>query len=87
MTKVSKHGENIKLWTPGNYLIDVAGDVDSSVAKRLGDLSIVLVRKGDEGDVTRLVGSFKDQAELIGVLNNLYDMHFPVLRVERLSEQ
>jgi len=32
-----------------------------------------------------LTGRFVDQAALAGVLNTLYDMGFPLLKVERLE--
>jgi len=34
-----------------------------------------------------LLGELVDQAALAGVLNTLYELHLPVLSVERLSEQ
>ena len=35
--------------------------------------------------VTTLLGELPDQAALAGVLNTLYEMHLPVLLVERVS--
>jgi hypothetical protein len=37
--------------------------------------------------VATLVGRLKDQAELSGVLNTLYEMHLPLLSVEILSDE
>jgi hypothetical protein len=37
--------------------------------------------------VSILLGELVDQAALAGVLNTLYELHLPVLSVERLSEQ
>jgi hypothetical protein len=34
--------------------------------------------------VAILVGRLVDQAQLLGVVNALYEMHFPILAVERL---
>jgi hypothetical protein len=36
--------------------------------------------------VTTLTGRLRDQAELSGVLNGLYELHLPILSVEFLSE-
>ena len=33
-----------------------------------------------------LLGELADQAALAGVLNTLYELHLPVISVERLSE-
>jgi len=38
-----------------------------------------------ESPVTTLSGELADQAALAGVLNSLYELHLPVLSVERLS--
>ena len=40
----------------------------------------------DRGTVTILTCHFRDQAALLGVLNALYDWHFPLLQVEYLAE-
>jgi hypothetical protein len=36
--------------------------------------------------VTTLVGRLRDQAELSGVLNSLYDLHLSILKVERVND-
>jgi hypothetical protein len=36
--------------------------------------------------VTTLTGRLKDQAELSGVLNGLYELHLPILSVKILTE-
>ena len=35
--------------------------------------------------MTTLVGRVRDQAELAGLLNNLYDLHLPILGVKNLE--
>jgi hypothetical protein len=37
--------------------------------------------------VTTLVGRLRDQAELSGVLNSLYDLHQPILKVEVVNAE
>jgi hypothetical protein len=37
-----------------------------------------------EGPVTELVGKVRDQAELAGLLNSLYELHLTLLSVEML---
>jgi hypothetical protein len=41
----------------------------------------------DEAPVTLLVGRFIDQAALAGVLSTLYDLGYPLLKVELLEAQ
>jgi hypothetical protein len=40
----------------------------------------------DKAPVTALVGQVRDQAELAGVLNTLYELHLTLLSVEYLDE-
>ena len=40
--------------------------------------------KDQKGPVTELVGKVRDQAELSGVLETLYEAHFTLLSVEML---
>jgi hypothetical protein len=48
-------------------------------------LQITTIYQGDQVPVSALVGTVKDQAECIGILNSLYDLHLPLLSVELLS--
>ena len=42
---------------------------------------------GDQGEMTTLVGRVKDQAELSGVLNTLYELQLPLLSVKILPPE
>jgi hypothetical protein len=69
----------------GNYRIRVLGSLDESWSKRLYGFRITAVNiKDQEGPVTELVGKVRDQAELSGVLETLYEAHFTLLSVEML---
>ena len=74
-------GKNIKLWTPVTYRIEVAGVLDQSWSDRLGGMRIKARKSVDQSTVTTLTGRMKDQAELSGVLNSLYELHLPILKV------
>ena len=81
--------ENRKSYTfdrPGNYRIRVQGYLDESWSDRLGGLRITTSRTGDHKPVSELVGRVRDQAELAGVLNTLYELHLTLLSVEYLDE-
>jgi hypothetical protein len=70
----------------GNYSIRVLGFLDENWSERLGGLSSTACRLKDrEGPVTTLVGQVRDQAELTGVLNTLYQRHLTLLSVEYLD--
>ena len=70
---------------PGNYRIRVRGFLDESWSERLGGLRITSSKIGDEKPLTVLSGQVRDQAELAGVLNTLYELHLTLLSVEYLD--
>jgi hypothetical protein len=47
-------------------------------------MSITTSSQGSQGQVTMMVGHLRDQAELAGVLNTLYELHLTFLSVELL---
>jgi hypothetical protein len=72
----------ITIGMPGIYRIVVKGRIANSWADYLAGMSIT-VEEGDENEtVTALEGKVNDQAELVGVLNSLYDLHLPIVTVE-----
>ena len=70
---------------PGNYRIRVLGSLGESWSERLGGFHITACSSGDqEGSVTELCGKVRDQAELAGLLNSLYELHLTLASVEML---
>ena len=70
---------------PGNYRIRVRGYLDDSWTERLGGMRITASCLNDQGPVTALDGQLRDQAELAGVLNTLYELHLTLLSVEYID--
>ena len=71
--------------TPANYRVRVLGPMDKRRSEVLCGMSISS-RRGQGGrSITILTGELIDQAALMGVLNSLYDMGYPLLKVERLG--
>ncbi len=70
---------------PGTYRIRVLGSLDESWCERLGGLRITTSSLKDKGPVTSLVGQVRDQVELAGVLNTLYELHLTLLSVDYLD--
>ena len=60
--------------------ITVNGRVDADWAEYLGGLAIMRDNDADKATTT-LSGKVVDQAALMGVLNNLYGLGFPILSV------
>jgi hypothetical protein len=67
------------------YRIRVEGGLPVSWSERLGDMTIS-PGPSDQGlPTTTLLGELRDQAALAGVLKTLYELHCPLLSVERLA--
>ena len=74
--------KRIKLWTPVTYRIEVEGHLAESWSDCLAGMRITARKRADQTTVTTLFGRLKDQAELSGVLNSLYDLRMSILKVE-----
>ena len=69
------------------YRIRVQGSLDESWSNRLGGMRIITNIQADQEPVTILTGSLRDQAELSGVLNTLYELHLTLLSVEAVNAE
>ena len=59
------------------------GRIPARWSDRLEGMTITEGSPEAEPPVTTLLGELSDQAALAGVLNTLYELHLPVLTVER----
>ena len=81
------NGIKFQNWTPAIYRIDVSGILNENMSEFLGGMKISNRFSVDRTKVTRLVGLIRDQAELAGVLNNLYELHLPIISVKRMPDE
>jgi hypothetical protein len=74
--------------TPARFSIRVLGTLDKSWSDRLGGMEIQNFKAGESGEIplTSLTGLLIDQAALLGVINTLYNMHYPLLSLEYLGD-
>jgi len=79
--------KGIRLETPATYRILVQGSLDQAWSDTLAGMATTAQSKGNEAPVTALTGRLQDQAALSGVLNSLYDLHLPILKVEMLQRE
>ena len=79
-------GKHLKLWTPATYRIEVEGVLEEIWADSVAGMRISTRKRADQSTVTTLTGLLRDQAELSGVLNGLYELHLPILSVKILPE-
>lgn len=66
---------------PANYCITVQGGLDENWSDRLG-MRVQVALDADGYPMTTLTGRVLDQAMLLGVLNYVYDLRLPIVRVE-----
>ena len=77
----------IKFEKPGNYRIVVQGILTGNWSDRLAGMRITTNNTEDGATATTLIGHLRDQTQLNGVLNSLYDLHLPILSVERIGSE
>jgi hypothetical protein len=80
-------GKPLKIWAPAKYHIEVEGEVGKGLSDHFGNMRITTRKRKDNSLVTILVGRVRDQAELSGLLNSLYDNHLSILSVELLDDK
>ena len=83
---VTRAGKPFQFGRPGTYRIKVQGVLDERLSERLGGMRIRHGKTRDGVPVTTLFGSLPDQAALLGVQVALYELHLPLLSVERVKD-
>ena len=81
-----KSWKGLNLATPATYRIRIKGHIDSDWDDRLGGMTLTYETMAEDLKTTILLGHLPDQAALSGVLNTLYELHLPLLRVECIDE-
>ncbi|BHH84755.1 hypothetical protein [Desulforhopalus sp. 52FAK] len=71
--------KRIKMGDTVTYRICVQGYLEDVWSDRLANMTIQANVDNKESPETELVGIIKDQSELLGVLNSLYELRFPIL--------
>ena len=82
---MSEHKGQLHRDTPATYRIRLQGKLDKNWSEYLDGMTIADAQATDWTPVTILTGQLVDQAALIGVLNSVYDLGFPLISVECLE--
>jgi len=82
-----KHLADLKFTSPAAYRIYVKGFLDESWSDRFSGLQIENQTSSTGSPTTILQGTLLDQAQLLGVLSNLYEMHMSLITVELLDNE
>lgn len=72
--------------SPAWYCITVNGSLDETWSSRVG-MQVNIKLDTERNPVTTLTGEVLDQAMLLGVLNYVYDLGMPIIRVEWMESQ
>ena len=82
---MEKYRQGVNLLEPAAYRIRIQGILDKNWSDYCRGMRIE--HEGDEqhNAMTILIGRLADQSALIGVLNTLFDIGYPILTVEFLE--
>ena len=80
-----KQEKTLRLATPAKYRIQIQGYLDNTWADQLGQMTFTNHLASGQAPVTVLTGQVMDQAELFGLLGQLYGLGFPLLSIECLE--
>jgi hypothetical protein len=78
--------DRIKFEKSGTYKIVVQGILGEEWSDRLSGMCLTS-NHPEEAPATTLIGHLRDQTQLNGVLNSLYDLHLPILSVEHIKRE
>ena len=81
----SHNPNRVRFEKPGTYEIVVQGILQQSWSDRLSGMQITTENPDGEAPITTLIGHLRDQTQLNGVLNSIYDMHLPILSVANVK--
>ena len=79
------NGKPNSFCNPATYSIHVEGLLDESWSERLAGMKIKANKRRNLPPLTLLSGQLTDQAELLGVLNALYNLGKSLVAVKRLG--
>jgi hypothetical protein len=79
---MEKYRPHSSMFEPATYRISVLGTQDKKWSDYCGGMTIEHDIVLDQYPMTTLTDILADQAALIGILNSLYDMCYPIISVE-----
>ena len=79
---MEKHRPSASMFEPATYRICIQGTLDKKWSDYCCGMTIEHTLVLQEYPVTILTGLLTDQSALVGVINTLYDLGYPILTVE-----
>jgi hypothetical protein len=82
---LEKHLKDVSILVPAVYQIKIQGILDKNWSDYYGGMTVEHESDPKQYAKTILKGKLADQSALIGVLNSLHDIGYPILSVENLE--
>ena len=82
---MEKYQQSINRLEPAVYRIRIQGILDKNWSDYCGGMTIEHEGDPKRNPITILMGRVGDQSALLGVLNALFDIGYPILSVEYLE--
>ena len=82
---MEKYRQGVSLLEPAVYRIMIQGILDKNLSDYYGGMTIKHEGDPKHDALSILLGRLPDQSALIGVLNSLHDVGYPILSVEYLE--
>lgn len=74
--------KTIEMSSPAIYRITIKGKLDKSWSEWFNGTIITVESETRNKPLTNLTCKVRDQSELLGILNHLFNLNLPLLRVE-----
>jgi hypothetical protein len=82
---MGKYRQDVRLLEPAVYRIRIQGILDKNWSDYYRVMTIEHEGDPEHSAISILMGKLADQSALIGVLNSLHDIGYPILSVECLD--
>jgi len=79
---MEQYRPSASMFEPATYRISILGTLDKQRSDYCGGMTIEHTIVLQQYPVTILTGLLTDQSALVGVINTLYDLGYPILTVE-----
>jgi len=79
---MEQYRPSASMFEPATYRISILGTLDKQWSDYCGGMTIEHTIVLQQYPVTILTGLLTDQSALVGVINTLYDLGYPILTVE-----
>lgn len=79
------HTSRITMYEPAVYEVWIQGQLDQSWITQMYVETISVIVDPDVAPVTVLTATFRDQAELRGLLDRIYNLNLPLISVRYIT--